>query len=222
MKLLIFDTETTGLPRIGIPPNVEPNNWPHIVSISWVILNTVTNQIEKHRNYIIKPIDWIIPEDSIAIHKITNEKANKEGVDLKFVMKEFLSEKYDTLVAHNLDFDINVIYNAIIWDLNVREFQKIDKPMICTMKASKDICKIKGKFDSYKNPKLNELYEYTFKRQPNSNMLHSSSYDTLILAEVIQHCNELRLKMNLSSNISYYQKNDNSKNETGKLSIDLR
>ena len=94
--------------------------------------------------------------------------------------------------------------------------------MVCTMKLSKDICKIKGKFDSYKNPKLNELYEYTFKRQPNSNMLHSSSYDTLILAEVIQQCNELRLKMNLSSKISYHQKNDNSKNETGKLSIDLR
>lgn len=47
MKLLIFDTETTGLPKSRKASTEGPNNWPHIVSISWVILDSDTNKIEK-------------------------------------------------------------------------------------------------------------------------------------------------------------------------------
>jgi len=44
MRLLIFDTETTGLPKSRQPSSKGPNNWPHIVSISWVILDADTNK----------------------------------------------------------------------------------------------------------------------------------------------------------------------------------
>jgi DNA polymerase III epsilon subunit-like protein len=199
MKLLIFDTETTGLPRIKVPSSKEPNNWPHIVSISWLILDGITNKIEKQRSYIIKPINWVIPEDSIKIHGITQEKAIKEGKDLSKVLGELLAENYDSLVAHNLDFDYNVLHNAIHWDLEL-PFSSLYKRMICTMELSRNICKLKGNFTSYKSPKLSELYEYTFKKSPNKESLHNSMYDVLILTEIIQSCDELRSKMNLPLN----------------------
>ena len=218
MKLLIFDTETTGLPRSRVPSHVEPNNWPHIVSISWVILNTDANHIEKQKSYIVKPLNWVIPDDSIKIHGITQEKAKNEGHELAKVIGEFLAENYDVLVAHNLEFDLNVLYNAIQWDLEL-PFKTLKKQMFCTMELSRDICKLKGNFTSYKSPKLSELYEYAFKRQPEKESLHNSLYDVLILTEVIQSCHELRLKMNLPLNNQLHIKNDNKENNSRILSF---
>ena len=66
MKIVIFDTETTGLPKSLEPADKSPNNWPHLVSISWVVIeNTFPYAISKQRSYIIKPQNWTIPEDSI-------------------------------------------------------------------------------------------------------------------------------------------------------------
>lgn len=196
MKLLIFDTETTGLPRSREPSAKGPNNWPHIVSISWVILDGDTNQIEKKQSYIVKPLGWTIPEDSIRIHGITQERAEKQGEPLAKVLGEFLGESCDTLVAHNIEFDYNVLHNAIHWDLEL-PFGSLYKKLVCTMELSKPICKLRNAFGSYKSPKLSELYEYVFKKQPAKDSLHNSMYDVQILVEIIQHCDELRLKMNL-------------------------
>ena len=68
MKLLIFDTETTGLPKNRQPAERGPDNWPHIVSISWIVLDTDTNKEVKRRSYIIQPNGWHIPEESVRIH----------------------------------------------------------------------------------------------------------------------------------------------------------
>jgi DNA polymerase III epsilon subunit-like protein len=193
MKLLVFDTETTGLPKSRTPATDQPNNWPHLVSISWVILDN--NIITKQRNYIIKPENWIIPDDSIEIHGITNELAHTKGHSLVNVMSEFMEEKCDIIVAHNIDFDYNVITNAIKWDLKF-DFKGFNTPMKCTMQLSRDHCKIPSKF-GYKVPKLKELYEFIFKRKPNEKQLHSSLYDTIILTECIQHCNWLQAALGL-------------------------
>jgi DNA polymerase III epsilon subunit-like protein len=112
MKLLIFDTETTGLPKLRESANVSPNNWPHLVSISWVILDSVTNQIEKKENFIVYPEKWVIPEEASNIHGITQEKALKEGEPLESIMMCFLYDQYDILVAHNLEFDLNISRNC--------------------------------------------------------------------------------------------------------------
>jgi DNA polymerase III epsilon subunit-like protein len=220
MKLLIFDTETTGLPKARLPSSRGPNNWPHIVSISWVILDADTNKTIDVQSYIVKPRNWTVPEDSVKIHGITEEKAQKEGYDLQFVISQFLGQSYDILVAHNLEFDYNVLHNAINWDLDI-EFNGISKPKYCTMELSKDICKLKGMF-GYKSPKLSELYEYTFKRKPDSHSLHNSLYDTMILRDVIESCDELRRKMNLpTTQQSTTTKDVRPKNDSRILSIRL-
>lgn len=194
MKLLIFDTETTGLPKSRNPAKDGPNNWPHIVSISWVILNTDSNTIEKQENHIITPMNWVIPPDSTAIHGITNEYAKTHGQPLSDIMQRFQNETYEGIVAHNIDFDINVVINAILWDLkaDLRQFPTI----FCTMRLSRNICKIEGNW-GFKFPKLKELYFHTFNRMPDESRLHGSLYDVLILTDIIKSCLPLRQAMGL-------------------------
>ena len=196
MKLLIFDTETTGLPKTRDLARTKPNNWPHIVSISWVILDTETNQILKQRSAIIYPEErWTIPEDSIKIHGITNEIATEQGEDLRVVMEDFIEEKYDVLVAHNMQFDLNVINNAIIWDLGMKA--PLFSRRMCTMVMTTPICKLPGNFGKYKSPKLKELYFHAFGRHPDESKLHGSMYDVHILTEIIKEYKPIREAMGL-------------------------
>lgn len=196
MKLLIFDTETTGLPKSRKPSKEGPNNWPHMVSISWVILDSETNQIVKERSYVVQPRNWTIPEESIRIHGITQEKAQQDGVSLATILGEFLAERYDMLVAHNMEFDYNVLDNAVRWDLDM-SFNDIKKPKICTMELSRDLCKLRTLFGKPKAPKLKELYEHAFGSPPDESQLHNSLYDTKVLTKIIQEYKPLRVKMNL-------------------------
>jgi len=197
MKLLIFDTETTGLPKTHDSAFRGPNNWPHLVSISWVILNVDTNTIEKTRDYIIYPEDWVIPDESTKIHGISHADAIAKGKDLHSVMIEFNSEQYDCLVAHNLHFDENVVINAMKWDMKTL-FDGFHKQKICSMQSSRLMCKLSTASNKgFKFPKLKELYFYVFGIYPLETSLHSSLFDVLVLTQCIQHSNELRLCMGL-------------------------
>lgn len=200
MKLLIFDTETTGLPVNRVRAQLRPMNWPHIVSISWIVLDSKTNSTITKKSYIIKPIDWIIPIESTNIHGIQHAFASNYGVPLRDVMNEFISTEYDMVVAHNLEFDENVVVNALYWDLGCKDFIGFTKPKACTMLKTTKICKLPSNYGSgYKPPKLSELYEYVFKRKPILSRLHGSYYDTKILCDVIKSCKELRELLGLDT-----------------------
>ena len=221
MKLLIFDTETTGLPKSRKPSIEGPNNWPHIVSISWVILDSISNKIEKERSYIVKPEGWVIPDDSIRIHKITNDIAEKDGVSLSKVLGEFLAETYDALVAHNMEFDYNVLDNAIRWDLDMA-FNEIRKPKMCTMELSRDLCNLKSQFGKPKSPRLSELYQHAFGSAPAMDTLHNSLVDTKLLVKIIQEHKPIRVKMNLeAAEQERVNRNVRQKTDSGVLSIRL-
>jgi DNA polymerase III epsilon subunit-like protein len=198
MKVLIFDTETTGLPKDWkIPAERQPNNWPHIVSIGWMILDSETNKVEWQKSYVIKPNGWVIPEESTAIHGIRHSFAQSYGAPLESVIKEFFDSPCDMYVAHNMNFDENVIMNAVYWDLN-GEFYRFHKPRMCTMKLTTPMCKLR--FNSgggLKPPKLSELYEYVFNKKPIQSQLHGSFYDTKILTEIIRNYEPLRIALGL-------------------------
>jgi DNA polymerase III epsilon subunit-like protein len=181
MKLLIFDTETTGLPKSRELATHGPNNWPHLVSIAWVIVEN--DKILKTDYHIVKP-EWNIPEDSTKIHGITNEKAHADGEPLIEVLRKFFSEEHDVLVAHNMNFDYNVLVNAVLWDARMK--YPLFKRMFCTMDSMTNVMKLPAANGrGFKPPKLVELYAYTTQKQPQINQLHNSLYDTQLLAESI-------------------------------------
>ena len=55
-KYIVFDVETTGLPKDYKASPKLFELWPHIVQFSWIVVNK--NTIE--RSYIIKPDNYII------------------------------------------------------------------------------------------------------------------------------------------------------------------
>jgi len=197
MKYVFFDTETTGLPKSREEAIKGPNNWPHLVSISWQLYENMT--FVKDESYIIKPMGWVIPDDSKLVHGISTERAMHEGHDLRDILIKFIGENADYLIAHNMDFDYNVIMNAILWDVKL-SFPKFGK-LFCTMKNSKEIMKIPfaNGLNGYKPPKLSELYEFVLKKKPVVNKLHTSSYDTQLLVDIVMNYEPFKQMLNLTT-----------------------
>tara|TARA_B100001248_G_scaffold262231_1_gene256859 strand:+ start:3163 stop:3759 length:597 start_codon:yes stop_codon:yes gene_type:complete len=186
MKVLVFDTETTGLPsRKGYDnyfPYTETSHYDtsRIVSICW---NLYENETLLSKNYfVIKPDDSFSIDNtskSCEINGITKEIANKIGILITDVFVQLHTDLYncDKIVAHNLLFDKNILLSELYrygrQDLiNIFE----SKDMYCTMNNSKDLLKIPMKYGNYKSPKLIELYLYFFGEKFNNE--HDASADT--------------------------------------------
>ena len=189
---MFFDTETTGLPRYRDEAYKGPGNWPHIVSIAWILVDSEL-KIQKKEYFIIKP-QWEIPQESTKIHGITYEYAMTKGSDLKEVLDKFWKDSQGKpLIAHNIDFDSNVLINAELWDLK-RSHPKLNK-LYCTMELSRNLLKLPGNY-GYKNPKLSEVYEFVTKKKPDG--LHNSLKDTELLVEIFLGSKELQTMIDLT------------------------
>ncbi|WP_341664168.1 3'-5' exonuclease [Blattabacterium cuenoti] len=158
---LIVDTETTGLPRSYNFPITHIDNWPRIVQISWQSHNVVGDFIE-FKNFIIKPDNYDIPFNAFKIHGITNEKAEKYGFDLNFVLHEFQKslDQSQCLIGHNLKFDIKVIECEFFRKKISFSFKK--KKILDTKEISVSYCKLLGSGKKFKWPTLSELYQKLF------------------------------------------------------------
>ena len=107
---LIFDTETTGLPKNWKAPITDTDNWPRCVQIAWQLHDEMGELIED-QNYLIKPDNFEIPYESQKIHGISTELALADGKNLDEVLEKFnlALEKSSFVIGHNVSFDINVI-----------------------------------------------------------------------------------------------------------------
>ena len=75
---LIFDTETTGLPKNWNAPITDVDNWPRCIQIAWQLHDELGNCIE-HEDYLVKPDGFNIPYDAEKIHGISTELAEEQG-----------------------------------------------------------------------------------------------------------------------------------------------
>ena len=164
---LFFDTETTGLPRSMKASVCVTENWPRLVQLAWLLV-TKNGDVIKKRSAIIYPDDFVIPEEASMIHGITTERARREGKPLATIIDEFMQdfENVICLVAHNIEFDQNII-GAELCRLN-RSYDSFmyHKETICTMLSSTDYCAIPSinGHEDYKWPKLQELYHKLFNK----------------------------------------------------------
>ncbi|HEY2111767.1 MAG TPA: hypothetical protein VGH25_08600, partial [Dongiaceae bacterium] len=73
MKVLAFDTETSGLPRYDRPAD-DPTQ-PRICSIGYVLFDPIPGtQADLEVYDLIQPCGWIVPMDVVAIHGLSTEK----------------------------------------------------------------------------------------------------------------------------------------------------
>ncbi|WP_395076831.1 DNA polymerase III subunit alpha [Flavobacterium sp.] len=161
---LIFDTETTGLPRSWSAPITDTNNWPRCVQIAWQLHDEMGNLIE-HQDYLIKPERFNIPYDAERIHGISTELAQEEGVLLQEVLEKFnvALTKTKFIVGQNVGFDVNIMgcefHRAGIHSKMVK------MPVLdtCTEVTASLLRLPGGRGGKFKLPTLTELHQYLFK-----------------------------------------------------------
>ena len=186
MKVLVFDTETTGL----VPKNESFYNtekWPYIVQLSFVLYDIAKKKTLDSKDYIVKiPNEISIPKDSTDVHGIDKEKSEMYGVEIKEVLYDFKKaiKQADLIVAHNISFDKRIIIVESIRNKIPSLFfvEGKQKPEYCSMKSSIDICKIERTWESgekyYKFPTLLELHKHLFDETPEN--LHDAMTDVLV------------------------------------------
>ena len=107
---LIFDTETTGLPKRYNAPVSDTDNWPRCIQIAWQLHDDMGRLIE-HEEHLVKPDGFDIPYDSERIHGISTDLAAERGLSLEEVAKQFgeVLAKAKFLVGQNVGFDVNIM-----------------------------------------------------------------------------------------------------------------
>ncbi|MDO5616240.1 MAG: DNA polymerase III subunit alpha, partial [Cruoricaptor ignavus] len=156
---LVFDTETTGLPRNFNAPITDSDNWPRMVQIAWQ-LHGDNGELIENQDYIIKPEGYDIPFNASRIHGITTKLANEEGRDLAEVLQEFKAvlERAKFGVGQNVEFDYKIVGAEFFRKEIENGLQEL--PKADTMIFGTDYCQLPGgKSGKYKSPKLEEIYE---------------------------------------------------------------
>ena len=160
---LIFDTETTGLPKDFRAPITDTDNWPRVVQIAWQ-LHDERGKLLEQVEYLIRPEGFDIPFESEQIHGISTELAERDGVSLREAMEHFLRtlEKTKYNVGQNVEFDINVVgceLYRLDLENNLTELPVLDT---CT-ETTAELCQIPGgRGGKFKLPTLTELHQYLF------------------------------------------------------------
>ncbi len=161
---LIFDTETTGLPRDWNLDYTHSDNWPRMVQIAWQLHDDMGNLVEA-KDFLVRPEGFNIPFDAERVHGISTELATQAGEPLDFVLKAFHEavNKSNFIVGHNVKFDINIM-SAEYYRQNPEPPFILDKPILdtCTEKTA-SLCKIPGgRGGRFKLPTLSELNHFLF------------------------------------------------------------
>ncbi len=160
---LIFDTETTGLPKNFNAPITDLDNWPRVIQIAWQLHDEYGKLIEQ-KDFLIKPEGFNIPFESEQIHGISTELAMKEGKDLKEVLEIFNESlsKSEFVVGHNIQFDLNVTGAEFLRAGIETPLMEMKKLNTATEKTA-ELCQLPGgRGGRFKIPKLGELYRHLF------------------------------------------------------------
>tara|TARA_B110000858_G_C17808925_1_gene479785 strand:- start:8008 stop:8673 length:666 start_codon:yes stop_codon:yes gene_type:complete len=191
MKVLVFDTETTGLPKRnekGRSPSIyDSKSWPHIIQLSYILYETESNKILINHDHVIRLDDDVeISEKSIEMHGISRQMSKRKGIEIEEALELFhiCMMNSDMIIAHNIAFDRQMILVECIRNKRSGPFKfKSPEQFFCTMKSTVDLCKIeaiskKNGEKYFKYPTLTELHYHLFGSNPQNT--HNSLVDILI------------------------------------------
>ena len=162
---LIFDTETTGLPKKWNAPVSDIDNWPRCVQLAWQVHDSFGNCIE-NKDFLIKPDGYNIPFDSEKIHGISTELAEKDGYVLLDVLKLFNEavKKSKFVIGHNVKFDLNIM-GCEFYRANLQNNLDVARILDTCYEKTASLCMIPGgRGGKYKFPTLTELHSFLFSK----------------------------------------------------------
>ncbi len=158
---LVFDTETTGLPRDWNAPLSDLDNWPRVVQVAWQ-LHAADGSLVEACDFLVQPDGFNIPFGAEDIHGISTELARTEGLPAAEVMAKLRDAlaRAEFMVGHNLKFDLNALgaeFLRLGWDESW-----ITKPVLDTMTPqTAALVGIPGR-GGFKPAKLGELHAKLF------------------------------------------------------------
>ncbi|MDK2772889.1 MAG: DNA polymerase III subunit alpha, partial [Flavobacterium sp.] len=160
---LIFDTETTGLPKSWSAPITDTDNWPRCIQIAWQLHDEMGNLIE-HQDYLVQPEGFNIPYDAERIHGISTELAQEQGIVLSEVLEKFniALSKAKYVVGQNVGFDVNIMgceFHRLGITTDLSQLPVLDT---CTETTAELLKLPGGRGGKFKLPTLTELHEYLF------------------------------------------------------------
>lgn len=185
--ILFFDTETTGFRNFRMPP--EHEDQVSIVQLAAALFDE-DGTIASKMAFITRP-GRLINKKAAEIHGITDGIAQFKGIDLGIALAAFaqLCERADTLVAHNIKFDLGIIECAA-----ARTGTDVELPPehICTMEMTREIINLPptdqmlaaGRTEP-KPPKLSECIEHFFNEELEG--AHDALIDVEACARVFFH-----------------------------------
>ena len=162
---LIFDTETTGLPKRWNAPLTDSDNWPRCIQIAWQ-LHDKNGVLLEYEDYLVQPEGFNIPYDAEKIHGISTELAQKNGVLLEEVIEKFQKALSKTIfiVGQNLGFDNNIMgaeFHRLGIENPLLNFPVLDT---CT-ELTAQLCQLPGgRGGKFKLPTLSELHAFLFNK----------------------------------------------------------
>jgi len=159
VKILVFDTETTGFINKKDP---SLDSQPYIIQfagILWELKDGVYTEIER-KNIMIKP-PISIPYGASQVHHIYDIDIKDAPIMANQIdeIMDFLWQA-DAIIWHNIEYDEDMI------KLELKRLEKLHlyapDQVICTMKTTVDYCAIQWNGLRFKYPKLWELHKKLF------------------------------------------------------------
>jgi DNA polymerase III epsilon subunit-like protein len=120
-RVVVFDLETTGLPRtrgfnLWYPPEqLDAYQSSRMIELACVTLTQTEHgwQENEQRTFLFRPDGYRI--ENSQFHGITHDQAEQEGVPLASVAADLASMfAVDAWIAHNVHFDRNILLSEFI------------------------------------------------------------------------------------------------------------
>ena len=158
---LIFDTETSGLPKYR---SSYKEDQPWIVQVGAILSSE--SRIYGEMNMLVLADSREISKGAFDTHGISELDCELYGIGEEMICFSFLEFllKSDVTVCHNADFD-KLLMAHMLYKNNFEDEAEYfwNKQTFCTMKYSTSLLKLpKAKGGGYKWPKLEELYKFLF------------------------------------------------------------
>ena len=188
MKLIVFDTETTGIPSSKAELAAQP--W----IIQFAAITYEYDFISRELKELSRIDQLIKPEIEVTYETteftgISNQML-ENAPDFASVCDALLEAfaSADVAVAHNIEFDQKMV--EIELARLGRSTKFLPEKIFDTMKQTRDLCRLPGRMGSgsYKNPRLAELHTFLFDRGFEN--AHNAMYDVIAtgncLAELLK------------------------------------
>lgn len=169
MRILAFDTETTGLCDHKLP--IESPRHPYLVQLGAVLFESSPVSLKYEK---IASVDLIraplglfeIPTQASDVHGITTQKAEEVGVNISLLMASFVAllAKCDMTICFNSSYDMRIMGGELTRSQSPRKASHLALlsyiKNLCLKEEMTPVMKLPGKFGDYKWPKLSEAYEF--------------------------------------------------------------